>query len=459
MPRKKRVFIKNMPYHILLNSIKNISPFEYEEDKEYFIDLIKKYSKCYEIEIHSYILTSKYFEFLSTSMSHDSFPKFMQNVGRLYVSYYNKKYKRTGTLWHGRYKASLVEPTEYILDVMSFIERRTKTKYSSLAKNLFGLENIVVKCHEKYKSLGTTKIERLEKYKYFFEKDIKEVDSFILSSLLKQNVTGTPEFTSTLEKKLGLSLTPKKRGRPQNSIKKRNNKLYKNLQILNKEKHFDLKLLEMEDLFFAKKLDSIPVLANELSTLGKSLPVVFKEVNESTILSMIVSLGNINLAIDEEGKWITNYLPIALKKYPFSLATFKDNKEEKVIMIDEESSFFSRSKGKPLFNKDGFKSETLQTEIKFLLEVDKYTQLTKGFISEISKSGILEEREILVGEGEEKKVLVDGFKVVSREKLNKLNNDILSSWVRKGIISFIDEHLKSLENISTLFKLASKRQN
>ena len=73
--------------------------------------------------------------------------------------------------------------------------------------------------------------------------------------------------------------------------------------------------------------------------------------------------------------------------------------------------------------------------------------------------GILEDREISVGEGEEKKVLVNGFKVVNREKLNALSDDILADWVRKGIIAMIDAHLKSLENIQTLFEIVQKRQN
>ncbi len=77
----------------------------------------------------------------------------------------------------------------------------------------------------------------------------------------------------------------------------------------------------------------------------------------------------------------------------------------------------------------------------------------------IAQSGILEAREISVGEGDEKKVLVNGFKVVSREKLNALSDDILADWVRKGIISMIDAHLKSLENIQTLFEIAQKRQS
>ncbi len=56
-------------------------------------------------------------------------------------------------------------------------------------------------------------------------------------------------------------------------------------------------------------------------------------------------------------------------------------------------------------------------------------------------------------------MLVNGFKVVDREKLNALSDDILADWVRKGIISLIDAHLKSLDNIQALFDIAHQRQS
>ena len=85
--------------------------------------------------------------------------------------------------------------------------------------------------------------------------------------------------------------------------------------------------------------------------------------------------------------------------------------------------------------------------------------VTNNVAKVIAQSGILEDREISVGEGDEKKVLVNGFKVVSREKLNALSDDVLADWVRKGIITLIDAHLKSLDNIQTLFNIAHQRQN
>ncbi|SMP89223.1 SapC protein, partial [Epsilonproteobacteria bacterium SCGC AD-308-O04] len=199
-------------------------------------------------------------------------------------------------------------------------------------------------------------------------------------------------------------------------------------------------------------------IANEVALLGAAFPVVFTA-DEKPSLVALVSLGGDSLGINADGKWITSYVPSYLRKYPFSLASTKENPDQKVILIDEDSSLFSKSKGKQLFKKDGDKSETLTHAIEFLTTHENQSIITNNVAKVIADSGILEDREISVGEGDEKKVLVNGFKVVDREKLNALSDDILADWVRKGIISLIDAHLKSLDNIQALFDIAHQRQS
>ena len=111
-----------------------------------------------------------------------------------------------------------------------------------------------------------------------------------------------------------------------------------------------------------------------------------------------------------------------------------------------------------MFDENGEQSETLGHAIKFLQSYDNNNIVTQNVAKLISDSGILEEREISVGEGEEKKVLVKGFLVVNKEKLNELSDDVLASWVRNGIINLIEAHLKSLENIQKLFEILYKKQ-
>lgn len=469
MARKVRVFIEDIPQHIILKSIDSIILFKDESDYIVFMNILNKLTSKIDISIHSYILMPKYFEFLATPKDNSTIAKFMQSLGREYVWYFNKKYTRTGTLWEGRYKSSLIEDKLYLFEIMRYIESLPKIeniildekeyKYSSIHKNLFNKKDNIVTYHNLYKKLGFTQETRINRYSSIFYSDIKKENiDFIIKSLEKQVVTGSFEYIKELEKLAGLTLISKNRGRPKKEKIKKEKKMYKNLVVLDKEKHKELKISPLQNLNFAKSNGFIPVIANEVSLVGANFPIVFSS-DENPSLVSLVSLGADSLAINGEGKWITPYLPSYFRKYPFSIASTKENPNQKVILIDEDSTLFSKSKGKQLFKKSGEQSDTLAHAIKFLTSYEENMTITKNVTKLIADSGILEDREISVGEGDEKQVLVNGFKVVDKEKLNGLSDDVLADWVRKGIISVIDAHLKSLDNIQALFNIAQQRQN
>lgn len=458
MGYKLRLFLDNTPQHILLQSIDSLLIFEEEEDRLYFKELINVLLNKYQIVIYAYIIKEGFFEFIATPPFSDSIQKFMQNIARLYATYFNKKYKRKGTIWKGRYKSSIVEATNYLLEVMCHIESKANfNSNSSQNKNLHGLNDEIISHHELYLKLGNTQEERILNYKLLFQNLSLSRTLTIENALQKQMITGSEEYKKFLQEQFGIALHHFQRGRPKKQETHKEKKMYKNLQVLDKKKHQDLKIKPLNDLQFAKHIAFIPTLAHEISMIGVKFPVVFGGDKENPSLITIVGLGNDNLALNNEGKWITNYIPSYLRKYPFSLAKTKENSEQRVILIDEDSSLFSKTEGSPLFNQDE-QSPALVNAIQFLSSYDQHTTLTQVTLNEIAKNDILDEREIAVGNGDEKKVLVNGFKVVDKEKLFELDDAILASWVRNGIMNFIDAHLKSLENIQVLFDLLSQRQ-
>lgn len=397
-----------------------------------------------------------YIHFLCSFEHKDAPSRFMQSLGLKYVSYFNKKYSRSGTLWAGRYKSSFVED-KFVLQVMRYIESFKKSSYSSFANNVLNEEDSIVKKHEMYNLLGKNDSDRASIYKTIILK--KDIALFIEDHLNRQSITGSEEFYKKLENLVGQTLVAKKRGRPKkNKNIKEGKKMNNKLVPLDKEKHKSLKISPLENLKFAKDLSFVPVLANEVALVAEMFPVVFTADKTPSLVSL-TSLEKGNLAINADGKYITRYVPLYLRKHPFSLVSNEKDTNQKIVLIDEEASCLSKSKGKQLFTKNGEESETLKGAISFLKDYEAKKVTTAAVIEEINKSGILEDREISVGEGKDKKVLVKGFKVVNREKLNKLDDATLASWVRKGIISFINYHINSLEKIEVLFKLASHNQN
>ncbi len=463
MGRKYRVFIANLPFLVLLESIDGLTLYKEKEDYNYFLYLIKELSKKYLFDIHAYVLLENSVYFLGTPKGAESLVKFMQSIARAYSTYYNKKYNRKGTIWASRYKASLIEERLYLLDAMVFVESKPENAsfypYSSIGKNLLNKKNDFIVEHRIYKELGDTENERVHNYSAVFNNRLNSISQFdfIQKSLEKQLVIGSLSFVKKIEEAIGKTLRAKKRGRPRKNQKK-DEKMYSKLTVLDKEKHAELKLKEMQDLNFAKDLSFCPVTAKEAELVAQLFPVVFTG-GENSFLIALLSLGNGNLAINKEGKWISNYIPLFLRKYPFALGKADGGESnQKVILIDENSNLFSTTEGHSLFTEEKEATEVLKNAIKFLTVYDNDMALTNSIIKDINDSGILVEREITVQEGDEKKVLVKGFKVVDREKLNSLSDEKLADWARRGIIYFIEIHLKSLNNIENLFKLMTQKE-
>jgi len=457
MGRHERLFFDNVAQHIVVSAIEQL--FLDDKDTFFYRTLLDDISKQLNVDVHAYSIRSASIHFLCTFREKELSSRFMQSLGLRYVSYFNKKYGRKGTLWQGRYKSSLVED-RYVLSSISYIESFDDALLSSYSKNALNLEDSIVRAHEMYKLLGKDDACRASVYKKRFPKGCLDckIASFIEMHLQKQTITGSAEFYKKLENIAGRTFALKKRGRPKKdkNIKKGKN-MFEKLVVLDKEKHKELKVSPLEDLKFAKDLSFVPLLANETRKVYELFPVVFTS-DENPSLVLITSLGDKNLAINDEGKYITRYVPAFLRRYPFSLVSSKDNPQEKIVLIDEGASSVSKTKGKQLFTKDAEQSEMLKNAIKFLTEFEKEHAKTLAIAKSIKESNILEDREISVGEGDSKKVLVKGFQVVNRDKLNKLDDATLAQWARMGVITFIDYHIESLSKIETLFKLASQNQ-
>ena len=453
MARKARLFVKETPLHIYLQALDRLKLFHDAEDYETYLTLLEELSTLHSIKIHAFMLQTEFCEFLLTPESADATAKFLQTLSRSYVGYYNKKYTHKGTIWSGRYKSSLVEASHYLLHVMKFIESKASKQYlySSFKENTDDATTSLVTKHKLYKDA--------QEYREFFEQETpQELNTFIETALNKQSVTGSTEYIKELEKEIGKALLTKSRGRPTKKEQIQRKKMYKNLVILDKQKHATLKVNPLENLLFAKNTPHIPITLEEVATVAKLFPVVFS-VNEEPSLTALIGLDGENLAISLDGKWIDSYIPSHIGKYPFALASTPTDNEQKIVMIDEDASVVSKSKGKQLFKKNGEKSEVLENAIEKLVTHEKNINEMKKIAKEIADAGVLQKSDITVGSDDEEKVLVEGFQVVVPAKVKQLNSKVLADWDKRGILKLIDLHLNSLKNIEVLFKIASQRQN
>ena len=121
MPRKPRIEIAGY-YHIINRGVEQRIIFKELEDYEYFEELMCFYAKSFGIAIHNYCLMNNHYHLL-IEITSENLSKFMRQLNMNYSIYFNKKYKRTGHLWQGRFKSWYVTDEAYLYTLMCYIEQ------------------------------------------------------------------------------------------------------------------------------------------------------------------------------------------------------------------------------------------------------------------------------------------------------------------------------------------------
>ena len=122
MPRKPRFFVPGYAAHVIQRGNNRQKIYFDEEDYGHYLSLLGKARERYSCAIHAYVLMTNHAHLLITPEDKTAISQVMQYVGRHYVPYINKKYTRTGTLWEGRFRASIVDSAAYLLACYRYIE-------------------------------------------------------------------------------------------------------------------------------------------------------------------------------------------------------------------------------------------------------------------------------------------------------------------------------------------------
>ena len=122
MPRLPRFNLLDVPQHVIQRGNNRQACFFEPDDYLFYLDCLKTAADAAGCDVHAYVLMTNHVHVLTTPRREHAVPRMMQSVGRRYVQYINKKNRRTGTLWEGRYRASLVEAEPYLLTCYRYIE-------------------------------------------------------------------------------------------------------------------------------------------------------------------------------------------------------------------------------------------------------------------------------------------------------------------------------------------------
>lgn len=122
MARLPRLTIPGYPHHVIQRGNNRQAIFAAPPDYQVLLDLLDENARKFDVAIHAYVLMSNHLHLLVTPRAEDALPQMMQAVGRRYVRYFNDMQGRTGTLWEGRYKSTLIQTERYLLACMAYID-------------------------------------------------------------------------------------------------------------------------------------------------------------------------------------------------------------------------------------------------------------------------------------------------------------------------------------------------
>ena len=236
---------------------------------------------------------------------------------------------------------------------------------------------------------------------------------------------------------------------------------YKNVVPLNKEAHSALHVEEIKDYLHTRQTNSIYIAAVEFLPAAREYPIVFAKGADGRFFPALL-LGleeNKNLFVDAEGKWLAEYIPAYVRRYPFILATPEDSGQDKgedttfTVCIDEDFPGFNRAwAGKPLFDEQGRQTELLDQAMDFLRDYQSQVQLTAGFCQNLAGHGLFEPMQANIELASGAKHVLGGFFGVSRDKLKALKPEQLGELLKSDEMELIFAHLSSLSNLDKLMK-------
>jgi putative transposase len=224
MARKARFALPGVPQHVIQRGNNREPTFYAEQDYERYLETMHDAAVQNQTAIHAYVLMTNHVHILVTPGTKYSISHLMQDIGRKYVRYVNRTYRRTGTLWEGRYKASLIDSEVYLLTCMRYIEMNPVRAnmvthpgdygWSSYRRNASG-ESAWVESHPIYDSLGSNKDERQAAYRNLFRMELEPGQIHDIRAALNQElVLGRDDFKDKIEQMTQRQTRPGRNGRP-----------------------------------------------------------------------------------------------------------------------------------------------------------------------------------------------------------------------------------------------------
>lgn len=224
MARLPRLVLAHHPHHVIQTGNDNQLVFREADDYQRFLVWLKESAREFKVAVHAYVLMPNHFHLLASPSSAEGLAQMMQRIGRYYVPWYNAKYSRTGSLFQGRFKTSLIDAERYFMVCSRYIESNPVRSqlvpdardypWSSFAHHAGLRSDPVITDHALYWALGNTPFQREAAYMELSQPLGEAEKALVDAAVLKGWPLGSDTFKAELQQRAKRQVLPAKRGRP-----------------------------------------------------------------------------------------------------------------------------------------------------------------------------------------------------------------------------------------------------
>jgi putative transposase len=225
MARLPRLTVPGYPHHLIQRGNNRQPIFATDGDYETLLSMLDENARKFEVELHAYVLMTNHFHLLATPATPTGLPSLMQAVGRRYVRHFNQSQGRTGTLWEGRYRSTLIQAERYLLACMVYMDLNpvragiaaSAIEYPwSSHRHYAGVrDDKLVTPHPLYWTLGNTPFAREAAYAEMVAAGVSsQQQQALTSSVLQGWALGEASYVEDLQKRTARRVSKAKAGRP-----------------------------------------------------------------------------------------------------------------------------------------------------------------------------------------------------------------------------------------------------
>ena len=229
MARAKRLALAGELHHVLQRGHNRQTVFVDDTDCASYLAMLRDAATEYGVALHAYVLLATEVHLLVTPHESISVSRLMQSMGRRYVTAFNRRHDRSGTLWEGRFRASVIEGARVGIDAMLYVETLPvrlgqasgpgEWPWSSAGHHLGRRRDPVISEHPAYWALGNTPFERELAHAHKLQEGVgPALAERFERAVMQGRWVGSAPFAAAVAARAGLQVQSRPRGRPRRVV-------------------------------------------------------------------------------------------------------------------------------------------------------------------------------------------------------------------------------------------------